>query len=186
MSWFIDNAGSWYLLLGLVTVGFGAAFYVTRRVKWLGAAGAALAAMALVWLLTKLVITDRRQLELNVRAMADAVVEGKAEVLLKHFAKDFKFQGRSRENVAQGVTSAARQHGVNDIHLYQFQVEEISRSKGTATMFFRATAYGGQESLYMAACRAYFVLEGDQWRLKEVRFYNPVVNQDQPLQLPIP
>jgi hypothetical protein len=184
MSWLVDNANTWYVLFGMVGIGFGVAWWLQRRSKLLLGVAAAVGLIALTWLLTRLVVTDRKRLELNVRAMADAVVEGKTDVLLKYFANDFEFQGCKRQDLANGVMRGAKQYKVKEIVISAFDVEELQER--LATVYFRATVYHGAEDRpYMPACRVVFVKENDQWRVKEVRFYNPLVNQNQPIPIPI-
>jgi hypothetical protein len=181
MSWLIDNANIWYVLFGMVALGFGTVFWLQRRPKYLLGVLAALGLMGLVWLLTLLVVTDRRQLELNVHAMADAVAEGKKEILLKHLAKDFAFQGQQREVLAESAIQAAKQHQVYDIHIFGFDVEELHEQ--TAKVYFRASAHARKvDRPDIVGCRGFFIKENGQWKLKELRLYNPVV--DQPLALP--
>src|ERR1700683_3671021 len=110
MSSLVDNATLWYVLFGMSGLAFGAAWWGHRRPKLLLGVAAAVALIALLWLLTRMIVTDRQQLHRNVLAMADAVVEGKSDVLLKYFANDFEFQGRKRKELADGVTRAAKLH----------------------------------------------------------------------------
>jgi hypothetical protein len=185
MSWLIDSAEIWYALLGIVALGFGTAWWMNRRAKYLLGVVVAISLITLLWLLTRLVVTERKQLKLNVRAMADAVVEGKADVLLNHFAGDFEFQGRKRKELADGVVRRAKQYQVSEIVISAFDVEELKDLR--ATVFFRATVHSrGEDRPYLVACRASFVKENDRWRVREVRFYNPLVNQNQPITLPVP
>ena len=74
--WLVDHATVCYLLLDLAALVLVAIFWSNRRVAYLLAAGGALGLIALVWLLTIIVITDRKQLYLNVQAMARGVEEG--------------------------------------------------------------------------------------------------------------
>jgi hypothetical protein len=185
MSWVVDNANTWYVLLGIVAIGFGAAFWLHRRPKYLLGVAAAVGLIALVWLLTRLVVTDRKQLELNVNAMADAVVEGKADVLLKHWAKDFEFQNQKGEKLAEAVVLGAKRYKVREIVISSFNVEELTDQ--TARVYFLVTVHHpGEETFYPLACRGSFIKENRQWKLRDVQFFNPVVNQKQPIPIPVP
>jgi hypothetical protein len=185
MSWVVDNANTWYVLFGMIAIGFGAAWWLHRRPKYLLGVAAAVGLIALVWLLTRLVVTDRQQLKLDVGAMADAVVEEKAGSLLKHWAKDFEFQGRKRDELAQAVVKGAKLYGVRDIVISSFDVEELTDR--AARVYFLATVHHrAEERPYPIACRGSFIREDGQWKLKEVLFFNPLVNQKQPIPLPIP
>src|SRR5438045_3974718 len=101
--WLIDNIGVFQTILGMIALGYGAAFYMTKRVKFLAVALAIVAVIVLLWLLPRFIITDRKRLELTVREMADAVVNGNFDTLRAHLADDFTYAGASREEVVQGV-----------------------------------------------------------------------------------
>ncbi len=181
MSWFIDNAGFWYFVIGMIGLGFGTAYWMQRRPKLLLGVAVAVGLIALLWLLGRMVVTDRQQIHNNVLAMADAVVAGKGDVLLKYFAGDFDFQGRKRQEVANSVASAAKQHAVTDIVIAAYDVEELKER--TAKVYFRAIVHLAGE-IKPIACRASFAKENEQWRLRQVEFYNPV--RDEKIHIPLP
>jgi hypothetical protein len=184
MSWVVDHATTWYVLLGLLASGFAAAWWVNRRPKLLLAIAAALILIGFVWLLTRLITTDRKQLELTIHAMADAVVAGKADELLKYLAKDFQFQGHNRDELVKRAARGAKEFRVSNIVISGYDVEKLEDN--SATTFFRTTLYSpNNELMGFWAIRAYFIKEGGQWRLREVRMFNPVVNQTQEIQIPI-
>jgi hypothetical protein len=187
MSWLIDNANAWYVLFGIIALGFAMAWWVNRDKKYLIGVVAALGCLALVWLLTRLVVTDRLQLQINVRAMADATLDGKADLIEKHLARDFHLQGRSvaRDALAQAAVQRAKQYGVHDIVISAFDVEELTAQ--SAKVFFRATVHHRAEDRpYPIACRGQFVREDGQWKLKDIQFFNALVNQNQPITVPLP
>ena len=183
MAWFVDNAPTLYILIGIVALGFGAAWWLHRRRHYAIGAAVAVVMLALLWLLTRFIVTDRQQLDLNIHAMADAVVSGKTDTLLKLWATDFEFQGHKAPELAVAVVKVAKQYQVNDIHISGIDVENITAT--SAKVFFRATAHArGDDRPYMVACRAAFVKEGTAWKLKQAKFFNPVGNQE--INLPVP
>lgn len=183
MSSLVDNANTWYVLFAIVGIAFFAAWWLHRRNKLLLGTVAAVGLIALLWLLTRLVVTDRQQLEANVHAMADAALQGKADALVKLFADDFEFQGRKRKDLADGIARGAKQYKVSDVVISGFDVEELQER--SAKVFFRTTIHHGiDDRPYLVGCRALFVKQGEQWRLKNVEFYNPVVNER--IHVPIP
>src|SRR5262245_27578066 len=117
LSLFVDNATSWYLVFGLIAFGFATGWWLYRKPKYLMGVAGGVVGIALVWILTKTVVTDRQQLQNTLPALADAVVDGKAYVFEKHLTPDFNFQGRDRRALAQSVTRAAKMHNVGYIHL---------------------------------------------------------------------
>src|SRR5438105_1997064 len=136
MSWLVDNANTWFVLLGILGLGLGMAWWIQRQPRLLLGVAAAVALIALVWLLTRLVVTDRQQLQANIREMANAVVEGKADVLLKHLANDFQFQGRQRQDLVDGIARGAKLYRVSNVVISGFDVEEWQDR--SAKVFFRA------------------------------------------------
>lgn len=178
--WLVDNVGIFQIILGICALGFAAAFYLNKRVKFLAIAGAFVAGIALFWLLSQLIVTDRKRLEINVREMADAVVTGKEDVLLGHWADDFQFQGINREPLAKAATRTAKHFKVDHIRIWGWQVDNVDRKAGTADVNFGATAEGKPYRF-----RGRFRLVGDQWKLQRIDAFNPLVDQDTPINIPI-
>ncbi len=175
MYWFLDNANLWYVLFGIVGLGFGAAWWVHRRPKLLIGVAVGVNIIALIWLLNYFVVTDQRQINLIVREMADAAVDGKAEVFLKHLAKDFEFQGHKRSEVVEKI-KPFKKYQIYDIYISSFEVEELKDNM--AKVYFRATVRSRMdERPLMIAFRCLFIKEDGQWKLKEAVRYNPVTNE---------
>src|SRR5689334_16404862 len=122
MSWLIDNASIWYVLLGIIALGFGTAWWLRRTKQYLVGLGITVAVIGLLWLLTQLVLTDRKQIETSIHAMADAAVAGKADVLLNHFSSDFTLHGKKGRDLADAAILGARQHKLSDIVIRNFTV----------------------------------------------------------------
>lgn len=184
MSWFVDNAHILYVLLGIIGIAFLAAWWLHRRNKLLLGAVIAAGLILLLWLVTRMVVTDRQQLETSVHAMADAALHGKADVLVKLFADDFEFQGRKRKDLADGIVRGAKAYKVSDVVISGFDVEDLQER--SAKVFFRATIHHGVDDRpYLVACRASYIKDGGQWRLRNVEFFNPVAANDR-IQVPIP
>lgn len=185
MSWLVDNAATLFIVIGMVALAFAAAWWVNRKRAYAIGAALALGAFALIWLLTQVITTDRQQLAINVHAMADAVVSGKPETLLKLWTADFEFQGRQAPELAQAAVKAAKQYHVSEIKITGFDVEEINAT--TARVYFHATAFArGDDRPYMVGCRGSFIKQGKSWQLKQVRFFNPVVDEKMEINLPLP
>src|SRR5437773_8932638 len=104
--------------------------------------------------------------------MADAVVNGKPDVLRGYLADDFSYAGLSRDDIVRRVIQTTKAYDVADIHTFNYDVEELDRSQGTAKIFFRANVDGGR---YLCACRADFRLIGEQWKMQKIEAFNPVV-----------
>jgi hypothetical protein len=117
--------------------------------------------------------------------MADAVVAGKVEELLTHVSKDFQYKEMSREKLSEMAQQSVRHNKVREVRITKFEVAELSREKKLAKTSFRVTVCGeGQAQPYLFMTQADFRLEGEQWKLLTMRFFNPFVNQNQEIDLP--
>ncbi|MBI3821250.1 MAG: hypothetical protein HY289_01055 [Planctomycetes bacterium] len=183
MSWLLDNTMTFSILFGIIAAALVYAWYSTRRNVYLYGAGSAIALIVLLWALTRLIVTDARQLEDNVHAMAEAVMAGKTDDLFKHVSKDFRYHETTRDELNARARKQIEGRKVADIRITKFKVEEVSREKKFARTSFLASGSGeGFQFLYRVETD--FILEGDAWKLKTMRFYNPLVNQDQEIRLP--
>ena len=138
--------------------------------------------MALIFLLSHFVVTDSKQLELNVNAMRDAVVAGNVDELFTHVSKDFRYKGIDRDLMYAAVKRAMGDHRVNGVRISSFHVDEVSRANKFARTSFLLTADADKE--IMLRTEADFVLEGEQWKLQTMRFYRPIGGMNEEIELP--
>jgi hypothetical protein len=183
LAWLVDNANVVYVLLGLVILGLGVSWWLNRRVRTLFLIVGVIVLIALFWLFTWLVPTDRKQIQANLWDMGRAVLDQKPNDLIQHWAKDFTYDGRNRAELAQAVTDAAGKFNVESINLWEFDIKSLTGDK--AEIWFRCVANAKDGRSFLAICKANFVKEGDAWRLQDVEFYQPVANTDQKIALPI-
>jgi hypothetical protein len=169
MYWLIDNAHLWYILFGIVALGFAAGWWLNRKPKYLLGVAVAIALIGLVWLLALLIVTDRKQLELNVHAMAEAVVQGKKEVLLKFLTDDFSFKGQTRGEAIDEAIREVKAFKVSEIAILQFDVEEWKEQ--SAKVYVRARVrHGAGDAPVPVVFRGVFVKDKGQWKLKSASY----------------
>lgn len=183
LDWFVDNANVVYIVLGLIVLALAVSWWLNRRVRTLVIAAGIIALAAVFWLLTILIPTDRKQIQANLWAMRQAVLDRKADDLIKHWAKDFRFQGRSRDDLARAIAAAASQFKVDNINLWEFDVKSLEDDK--AEIWFRCVANAKDGGTFLAICKANFVKEGELWKLQRAAFFQPIANTDQEIALPI-
>ncbi len=180
MSWLIDNANVLYILLGLAALGLLTAFWLNRRVKLLAYAAVPVALIVLVWLLTVFVPTDRKQIEHNVEAMADAVVRKDLPAFFQHVARDFRYKQMTRDQVGQVIAATVDQYKITEIKVWEFELEDVSRSNGSARGHFKTSVFGKDGLLGVVYCIARFTLEDGQWKLRAIELRD-ARNPDQPM-----
>jgi hypothetical protein len=185
MDWLFDHPGVVYLALAIVAVIFVALFQWRRRGTHLIAAAVCVGVMVLFWLLSHWIMTDRKQIVVNVQRMAELVVARKPDELFRYVASDFRYKDMNREQFHDRVQQAMKAHHVQDIYVWDFEIERLSRPMLRAKVNFRASVDATDGGTYMVLIRADFVLEGDTWKIQTMKLFNPVVNQDQPIEIPL-
>jgi hypothetical protein len=183
LAWVVDHAHLIYFLLGVAVVGLLVSWWLNRRVRTLFYILVVASLIALFWLLTLIVPTDRRQIEASLRAMAQAVLDRKPDDLAKHWSKDFRYLEMSREEVANVAAQVSRKHGVDDVRVWDFDWKNASDDK--AEVWFRCLANAKGGAPFLRICRATFQKENDQWKLHRVAFFQPIANTDEETPLPI-
>lgn len=183
MSWLVDNAIPLYILLVIIAAGLVVAWRFNQRVKFLALAVIPLVLIGVIFLLTLFVVSDSKQLEMNVNAMADAVVAGKVDDLFAHISKDFNYKGMTREVLYEAARQSIQKNQVREVSIRQFSADISSDRKAAKTRFRVLARVAGADPRPFIT-EADFVLEGDQWKLKTMRFFNPMVNQDQEIGIP--
>jgi hypothetical protein len=170
MDWIVDNAPILYVIFGLAAIGLLFLWYSNRQRTYLGCAAGAVAAIGLFWLLTVFFISDRKQLELNLLAMRDAVLERNTDKLFKHVSKDFQYKLMDRDAMYAAVKALIEKIKVEDIGITNVHFDEVSRAKRFAKISFMVTPYPDRRPF---RTEADFVLEGEQWKLKTIRIFGP-------------
>lgn len=92
LAWFVDNANVVYVILGLIVLGLAVSWWLNRRVRTLAVIAGVVGLGALFWLLTLWIPTDRKQIQANVWAMRQAVLDRKPDDLAAQVAEG-KFLG---------------------------------------------------------------------------------------------
>jgi hypothetical protein len=185
MWWLVDNANAIWLLLALVALGLGIAAYQTGRTKFLLWLGGVLVIGLLFWLLCHFVVTDKKQVRINIHEMAQATLDHDANKLQGYLAPDFVFQGLKRKEAAESVTQRAAAAKVTDFHIWDFEINELSRSTGKAKVSFGLTVHLAGGETRMLRCRANFVFANGRWLLQSFQVYNPVANTEEPIHVPL-
>ncbi len=185
-SWLADDPSPVYLVLGLIALGFFAAYWIRRKRKLLlGVAGAAVLAGA-VGLVDYLVVTEHEQIVQHLVLMAEAASRRDLDRVFGHISKDFQHGSLDKAAFRQAAERAIRRHNVRDVRIWDLEPSEIDSQTRTARIAFKVKVdsdFSRGADFYL--CRAEFVLDADgHWRLKGFQIFNPFVNTEQPLQIP--
>jgi hypothetical protein len=180
--WLVDNVNLVYVLLGVVGLVCAVQWWQTRKRKYAIAFGVVAALMGLVFLLTRLIVTDRQQLVLNVRVMAQALRERKLDTFFEHVSPAFRHGTLDARTFRTFVEERLRQLDVKDFRVWGLATGEVSRAdKGQVEFMFQVEA-GADRQVPPVRCEAEFAFEEGRWRLRGFQLF--LMNQKDPLVLP--
>jgi hypothetical protein len=183
--WLVDYAKTVYFFLGIAALVLIALWWMNRRAKYLIGVGVVIGLAALVWLLGLFIVTDRMQIRANILAMKRGVEQGNPDAVFRHFSKSFTADQWDRKSLEARAGRFIEQRRVHEIVLWDFDFEVPPDRNNKAVVAFRVRAIGdGGEVWYL--CRADFVFEEGDWRMKTIRFFNPVADTDRPIPIPVP
>ena len=169
--WVVDNANTLIVILGLLLLGLTAYWWNTRRRNVGIAALATLGMLVLVWVLSLLIVTDRKQLVANLQKLVDDVGADRIDDAMKLFAEDVKVKAlgklsaESRKDLQAKTRATLQQQGLKQFVVWNVDVKKVDRPRAQVTFLVRPA----EESKFVS-CEADFVLVGDMdWRIQELR-----------------
>jgi hypothetical protein len=181
LDWLVDEPTNAYLVLGTVALLCGAVWWETRQGRILLGVGAAIVLALVVWLLSVLIVTDRRRLIDSIQQMSAAVAQRDTDGIFRHISRDFQLGNLGQQPFRQFVAEVLRNGEVTSVEAWDFvRPAEITRSpdgkQGTARITFMAKPKGPQVQDNVGyRVRATFVLEADgKWRMTTFTIHNPV------------
>jgi len=187
-DWLFEGKPTVYLLLGVLGLILLVLWWRSRK-KALLAGVVVVALLALiVFLLSILVPTDRKQIDLSVREMAEGVRVRDLNRSFAQISEEFRRGDWNKRTLRQHADNALANLNIKEIRTWDFEVDEVKRdgNKGTAKVHFSVKVVGefpGSDAFYI--CRAEYMLDGDgKWRMRTFDLFNPAVNADTPVALP--
>ena len=166
LDWLIDQSNFFYFLLGAAAVVLLAQGWRTSRVVYWAYAAGCVGVIFLIWLLGLFIISDRKQIVLDLDAMAQATQSQNADALFKHISKEFRYGNTNRDELHKLVSAAIGRHKIKDIRLWDQQVKR-TKEGADATFNFRAEREGG--GFFAASGSAKFVKEDGRWKMSSLQ-----------------
>jgi hypothetical protein len=190
-SWLSDNFDILVILLGIIALGLGYFWWRTRKRYFALGAGLAVVLVGLVCLLPYLLPlilgeSDSQQIERKIREMAASVKARNLDRIFRHVSNSFHFRSLDKLAFRQRSEEVIRRRDVEEVVVWDFERGEISREKRSATVRFTVKARSKwQGSEFPYRCEADFVLDSDgQWRMRGFQLFNPLVNSNEPIDIP--
>jgi hypothetical protein len=144
LYWMVDNVAVVLLLLGMVALGFGALWWVNRKRSWLIGCGVTLALMVLVFILSLVIVTDRKQIEGNIDGIRNAFNAGNTEDAAKFFDEivtvDTRYGAitRSNKELKELAKGTMQHYGVKQVATGKVDFEELAGSKAVVNFMVQA------------------------------------------------
>jgi hypothetical protein len=184
-GWLYEGWVPVYILLGGLALLSSLLYRRNRRTPWAVLAGIFLALLVGYFLLDRLVETGREQAHRKMREMAAAVAARKPEGIFQHISEQFEFHGMNKAAFRPYVVTAMERHWVDRLEVWDFE-DQADWCSSRALLVFRAKPIGsalGENAGFRV--ESDFVRDADgQWRLAGFRIFDPLVNANQPLEVP--
>ena len=113
------------IILGLLALALFVAYWSTRKRKYAVAVVAALALIAVAWLIAHFLPTDRKAIESAIDDMAAGVRIRNPEQVFGHFAKDFRYRSLDKKAFESQAESLIRRGIVSDVLILGYDKVEI-------------------------------------------------------------
>jgi len=185
-SWIIDNSTFLYIFFAILFVAFATFWWRHQRPVNVIAPAVILCMIAALWGIAHFVDTDAKQIQRAVEEMGAGVESRDLNRIFENISQDFHYSGLGRAEFRSRSNQAMNSWNVEDVIVWDFEADSISREKRSAQMTFKVKAKGnwrGSETFYL--CRAEFVLEPDgKWRMRGFKLFNPYVNTTQEVGIP--
>jgi hypothetical protein len=189
-DWLLDDFWVIVFLLCVGFAAFAAAWWRTRRKYYAIGAAVFLLLLAIYLLLPRFIETSSKQMERRVNDMAASVARKDISATLeKHLTDDFHAGSRDKRGFIELAEQLARAHGVDKVTVWDFNLVEIDREKGTARFHFMAKPICADRETPWYLIKAQFVRTSkgnwsEDWKMKSFEYFNPVADSNSPLPIP--
>jgi len=179
LAWPVDNAFYLYILLLCVAAGFLIAWWQTRERRWAKALGITAGLAGLLFLLTLVVNTDRKEIERTLRTMARHMDANHVDQVFEHvsdrFSSNLMVGGATstfdKKQLYAAARRAVRNHEVDGVSIKHVSVEMVTDSEALVSF---SAAPVLEENTLLFPCEARFVKEADdRWRMTALQVFHP-------------
>ena len=186
LNWFGDHANIAIAVLCTAGLALGVLWWNTGKRKYGIASVGALALAILVFLSGFWIQTDNSLIEHALNEMSAGTKAHNVDRIFAHISDRFQLGTLDKQAFRGRVEDVIRNHGVDEVVIWDFVPTEISREKRAATVEFDVKVRGDWSSgAEFYHCKARFVLDPDnQWRLAGFQLFNPHVNTSEPIAIP--
>ncbi len=175
-DWLFEGRKEVYYVLGAVAVILVIFWYQVPRRAYLISLGVCLSLIGLYYLLDRLVVTGREEVQGTVELMAACVAEHQLDRAFNHFAETFQTpQKRSKQDLRALADRELKSGGVTSVLVWGFETPgPVERDRQVTTTFsFKVQGNFGRDEFWYR-CEALFAYEPPHgWRMQSCRILEP-------------
>jgi hypothetical protein len=178
IGWLVDNAVLFYVILGFLGVLLLVLWWQNRTRRYLIALGVVAFLAALVFLLTRFVVTDRQSLANTILRMSDDLEKHRTGDFFQNVSKSFRHEAMDVKSFRGYVQSRLNQFRVKRFHVFKLEIDKLV-PKDKAKVSFRIQVEGSwEEPPPPMRCDTEFVWENERWCLLGFKlFYATLGNE---------
>jgi hypothetical protein len=171
LGWLVDHAVIFYVLLGFVAVLLLVLWWQNRTRRYLIALGALALLAALVFLLTRVVVSDRQILVNTINRMANDLEKHRVNDFFQNVSSSFRQGAMDTKLFRSYVEGKLKHFQVNRFLVSKFEVDQlVPREK--AMVSFRIQVDGNfSDTPPPMRCDAEFVWENERWCLQGFKLF---------------
>jgi hypothetical protein len=171
LGWLVDNAVLLYVLLGFVGVLLLLLWWQNRTRRHVIALGVVAFLAALVFLLTRLVVSDRQVLLRTITRMADDLEKRRDDDFFHNVSQSFRHNVMDVKSFHEYVRGKLKHYEVKRFHVYKFEVDQlVPRDKAKARFHIQVEG-NWEDSPPPMRCEAEFVWENERWCLRGFKLF---------------
>src|SRR5262245_40326544 len=152
-------------------------------------AALALLALPLLFVIDRMYESDAEQIARKLNEMSAGVVRRDLDSVFRHISDSFKVNEFGSKQAMRDAAGRAQQRGyVDEVRIWDIHVENVASGANRAVAEFKFKVIGswGTGSEYFS-CRSEWVREsGNEWRLQTFQVFNPFVDANTPMAIPVP
>ncbi len=178
LTWLADEPTLAYFVLGIVALVAGMSWWMNRQ-RWSALVFlSALLLIGVVWALGRFLVTDAGRIRMTLDEISRAVSGHHGAAIFANISDRFELGRCGKEDFRGIVERYVDQGEVSGLSFSQFEVRDLSRASGMATVRFTVFPAGRavpEGSVYR--CEGRFRRDGDgRWRLQTFKLSYPPID----------
>jgi hypothetical protein len=158
---------------------------LSSKTKLLAIAGIGLVLLLALGLCDYFFESDREQVVRKLKEMSEGVQHRDLNHVFRNVSDSFQVGSTDKAKLRSLAESAQNSGQVTNLKIWEVQLKPIEPGANNATVEFLFKVEGSFNNDAFYRCKTIFVKDPDgQWRLQSFQVFNPIVDQNQPMNVP--